>query len=515
MIFRLPRLSIAALAIVFLGFATGARAQHVTFADVRDAVPLKFFNPDPDSTRVSPEAPNTLQIGFESGRDSGNFLDDEFRASTRAFGNRVALDTLSFDVIAPAGYYVSSITYQQTGTGSVLSVADARGTSSWVVDGQPASLGVFRTDPTLTRTVTFTDSRLTVVPVSITTSLFVFASPSSDATVELTSAKVVVTVAPLEAGEVKKSAAIEVLGYTGIYDGAAHGATGTATGVDGEDLSGLLNLGEMFTDAPGGTANWTFAGNATYNAAAGTVAITIDRADAVIAVSGFNGIYDGAAHRATGTAIGVVNENLADLLDLGATFTNVPGGTANWSFGGGVNYNPASGAVAITIDKATPTVSWPQPAPVVAGTLLTAAQLNATADVEGTFIYSPPLGTVLTATQQLSVVFTPADTVNYNGATDPNAGVRILDPGPQSDRIGDDVRLRMRVSGGSREDRNGVFTAVGLPPGLAITADGVIRGELTTVGTYPVTVTFTHDGVAVSTQFDWTVLPRSGKGGKG
>src|SRR5918999_2471855 len=106
-----------------------------------------------------------------------------------------------------------------------------------------------------------------------------------------------------------------------------HGATGTARGVNGEDLSALLTLGETFTDAPGGTAHWTFAGDATYNAAEGTVAITIERADAAIEVSGFSGTYDGVAHGATGAATGVNNENLSGL-NLGAAFTNVPGGTA-------------------------------------------------------------------------------------------------------------------------------------------------------------------------------------------
>ena len=32
-------------------------------------------------------------------------------------------------------------------------------------------------------------------------------------------------------------ATVTVTGYTGTYDGAAHGATGTATGVGGVDLS--------------------------------------------------------------------------------------------------------------------------------------------------------------------------------------------------------------------------------------------------------------------------------------
>ncbi len=517
-----PRLSIAAMAIAVFGLASSAHAQTVTFADVRDAVPLKFFNPSSDSTRVDPADPNTLVVGFESGIDPATLPEREFKASTQAFGNRVASDTLSVNVVAPAGYYVSSITYVQAGTGSVVRVASARGVSHWVVDGQPASLGFFGTDPSLARTVTFTDARLTVVPVSITTSLFVFAPPSSgEATLALTSAKISATVAPLAAEEVKKSAVIQVLGYTGTYDGAAHGATGTATGVNGEDLSALLTLGDTFTDAPGGTAHWMFAGDANYNAAEGSVAITILRADATIDVSGFSGTYDGAPHGATGSATGVNNENLGAQLNLGSSFTNVPGGTAQWTFDGGTNYNAASGEVAIIINKATPTLSWPQPASVVEGTVLTEAQLNATADVAGSFVYSPPLGTVLTATQQLSVTFTPADAVNYNGATatvtitvQPNTGARIVNPGPQTDMVGDDVRLRMRLTSGSVDDRQGVFTAVGLPPGLQISADGVIRGEVTTVGTSRVTVTFTHNGVAVSTQFDWTVVPRSKKGRK-
>jgi hypothetical protein len=515
---QLTRVPAAILAFALLGCATPALAQHVTFTDVRDAVPSKFFNPGVDSTRPDPAEPNTLQIGFDAGRDSGTLLDNAFKASTEAFGNRVAMDTLSFNVVAPSGYYVSSITYEQAGAGSIVRVADARGASSWIVGGEPSHLGFFRSDPSLSRTVTFSDSRLTIVPVSITTNLSVFAAPTSgEATVELTSAKVVVTIAPLGPSEVKKTALIVVSGYTGTYDGAAHGATGTATGVDGEELTSLLSLGDSFTDAPGGTARWTFAGNAGYNAAEGTAAITINRADAVIAVSGYTGTYDGAAHGATGTATGVNGENLGGLLDLGASFIDVPGGTATWSFGG-TNYNSASGTAAITIGKATPVLVWPQPAAVVAGTALTTAQLNATANVAGTFVYDPPLGTVLTASQTLSVVFTPADATNYNGATatvtitvTANTGPQIINPGPQTDRVGDEARLRIRLTRtDSRSDRDGTFAATGLPPGLAIgSGDGEIRGRLTTAGVYHVTVTFTRNGVTVSAQFDWTVVTRS------
>jgi hypothetical protein len=150
----------------------------------------------------------------------------------------------------------------------------------------------------------------------------------------------------------KADADIDVDGFTGTYDGDSHGATGTATGVEGEDLSGLLDLGDSFTGVPGGTAEWTFAGNGNYNNASGSVEIEIGKADATIEVLGFTGTYDGDPHGATGTATGVNGEDLSGLLDFGDSFTDVPGGTAEWSFAGNTNYNSDSGTAAIVINKA-------------------------------------------------------------------------------------------------------------------------------------------------------------------
>jgi len=154
----------------------------------------------------------------------------------------------------------------------------------------------------------------------------------------------------------KADATVTVNGYTGTYDGAAHGATGSATGVGGADLSSDLSLGASFTDVPGGTANWSFAGGANYNDASGSVVIVINKADARVAVDGYTGTYDGAAHGATGSARGVGGADLSSGLNLGSSFTNTPGGTANWTFTGGTNYNDASGSVAIEIAKANATV---------------------------------------------------------------------------------------------------------------------------------------------------------------
>ncbi len=71
---------------------------------------------------------------------------------------------------------------------------------------------------------------------------------------------------------------VTVTGFTGIYDGAAHGAI--ATGVLGEDLSAGLASG-TFTNVPGGIANWTytdFTGNYLSDAT-GTATIVITKAN--------------------------------------------------------------------------------------------------------------------------------------------------------------------------------------------------------------------------------------------
>ncbi len=155
----------------------------------------------------------------------------------------------------------------------------------------------------------------------------------------------------------KADAAVTVTGYTGVFDGAAHGATGTATGIGGVALSGLV-LGDSFTSVPGGTATWSFTdttGN--YNNATGTAAIVITKADATVSVTGYTGVFDGAAHGATGTATGIGGAALSGLV-LGDSFTNVPGGTATWTFTDTTgNYNNTSGTAAIVITKAEATVT--------------------------------------------------------------------------------------------------------------------------------------------------------------
>ena len=83
------------------------------------------------------------------------------------------------------------------------------------------------------------------------------------------------------------------------------------------------------------------------------------------------------------------------------------------------NYNGASKTVQVDVLKATPVITWANPADIIYGTLLSATQLNATADVAGSFVYTPAADVKLNVgqNQTLSVTFTPTDTANYNGAS--------------------------------------------------------------------------------------------------
>src|SRR5207245_1010791 len=60
------------------------------------------------------------------------------------------------------------------------------------------------------------------------------------------------------------------------------------------------------------------------------------------------------------------------------------------------NYNAASKTVSINVLKGNPVITWANPANIVYGAALGATQQNATANVPGTFTYTPGAGTVLT-----------------------------------------------------------------------------------------------------------------------
>jgi hypothetical protein len=81
------------------------------------------------------------------------------------------------------------------------------------------------------------------------------------------------------------------------------------------------------------------------------------------------------------------------------------------------NYNLSSQCFGTCLTM--PAITWRTPAPISYGTKLSGTQLNATANTAGTFVYSPPSGTLLApGPHNLAVTFTPTNTSEYSTATD-------------------------------------------------------------------------------------------------
>jgi hypothetical protein len=142
-----------------------------------------------------------------------------------------------------------------------------------------------------------------------------------------------------------------------------------------------------------------------------------------VVVTGGAFAYDGQPHAATASVTGVGGSSLGPVTITYNGGTAVPTNAGTYevsaSFAGDTNYAPASGSATITIGKATTTLSWNAPAAIGYGTPLGAGQLNATANLPGTFVYSPAGGIVLGAGagRPLAATFTPADSANYIGGT--------------------------------------------------------------------------------------------------
>ena len=164
----------------------------------------------------------------------------------------------------------------------------------------------------------------------------------------------------------KGSSTVTVTGTTSFtYSGSGQGpGTADVTGSTGAKTYSYAGTGSTtyLASANKPTAAGTYAVTATvaaddnYNGAASSpaTAFTIGKATAVVSVSGYTGTYDAAAHGASGAATGVGAANLNSSLNLGATYTDYPGGTANWTFSN-PNYSDQSGSVTITINKASST----------------------------------------------------------------------------------------------------------------------------------------------------------------
>ena len=162
--------------------------------------------------------------------------------------------------------------------------------------------------------------------------------------------------------------------------------------------------------------------SADFNTAVGSATINVDQITTVIT-------WSNPAAIVYGTALSIAQLNAT--ASVPGTFAYTPGvGTV---MGAGTNqvlsvsftptdsvyYTTVAGAVAITVNKARPTLAWANPAAITYGAALSSLQLDATASVPGTLTYTPAAGVVLGAglNQTLSVSFAPTDSSDYTAAS--------------------------------------------------------------------------------------------------
>ena len=112
----------------------------------------------------------------------------------------------------------------------------------------------------------------------------------------------------------KTTATCNIVGYTGVYDGLSHAASGDCVSAAGAKLPGL-NVGQVYKDVPGGKAGWNFINTNVSNAPlTGNVDITLTQASSTVTVTCPDSVtYAGSPLTpctATATGPGGLNQSL-------------------------------------------------------------------------------------------------------------------------------------------------------------------------------------------------------------
>ncbi len=347
-------------------------------------------------------------------------------------------------------------------TGSIPQVVYSNPTTNWVQT--PTSLpnnngGTITSDSTGgdTATVTFTGTLITLYAALTPTggAAQVFIDGNSPTQVNLTAATSVIApvyTSPLLTAGSHTIVVKVVSGTVSIDDFVVGPATPTlawatpanltyGTALDGTELDAFVSnyagfAGTFSYSPPAGTVlpvgqnqpltvTFTPTDSADYATANATVLVNVVKATPVITWTGpdtdmtYGQALGPAQLNATATVNGVTIPGsfvytpgagtippTGQNFPLSVTFT--PTDTAD--------YNTVTAQSDVDVDPATPVITWANPADITDGTPLSVTQLDATANVPGTFTYNPAAGTVLAPGQHqpLGVVFTPTDTTDYN-----------------------------------------------------------------------------------------------------
>jgi hypothetical protein len=181
----------------------------------------------------------------------------------------------------------------------------------------------------------------------------------------------------------------------------------------------------LFPGAQPLTAIFSPADAVDYTTATTGVSLVVSPAPLTLTATPVSLTYGDTIPPLSGTVTGFVgSDNQADATTGSLSFTTPATATSpvgNYAITGSgltaTNYifvQATGNTNALTINPATPLVAWTNPAPIIYGTALSGSQLDATANVAGSFNYTPAAGAVPgVGLQVLSADFTPFDTTNY------------------------------------------------------------------------------------------------------
>ncbi|MGP8235739.1 MAG: beta strand repeat-containing protein, partial [Limisphaerales bacterium] len=208
------------------------------------------------------------------------------------------------------------------------------------------------------------------------------------------------------------------------------------TALASSQLNATANAGGSFAYSPGigavlntGTnllsVIFTPTDTVDYSSAGATVSLVVLPAPLTVTASSFSRPYETANPVFTGTIAGLTNnDNITAAYSCSAT-VNSPVGSYPIvpslvdPNDRETNYSVSLVNGILLVGHPAEVLTWTNPAPIAYGAALASSQLDATATVPGSFAYTPTNGSVLnTGSNALTVIFTPADTVDYTSVTD-------------------------------------------------------------------------------------------------
>lgn len=333
---------------------------------------------------------------------------------------------------APAGRYTWGVTAQYAGdlhyaaASGTASIALVKGTPS-IVWPSPSAIvyGTALGGPQLNATAetagtfTYSPARGTVLEAG-THVLGVTFTPSDGERWNIATAATTIVVD-------KAVPTVSITAGTFTYDMQPHAAEARAIGVLGEALSPVPVFYNGTSQMPPVDAGVIvvsahYEGSANYASATATDVLVIEKVTPLLSLSDTTLTYDGQSHGVSVSVPGVAGDSLTPVVVTYGGSPSAPSGVGVYTiearYDGSTNYNAISKRATLTILKAAPSLTWRVPASIVYGTPLDTAQLNAAADVPGTFTYTPAAAEVLGAgTHTLTVSFAAADAANYESAS--------------------------------------------------------------------------------------------------